>query len=66
MPGGLCTARGEEQTNIVRISVVKDQSTEIKISAFGTALPTNITVQRNNHSYHTYPTQALLGDNATD
>ena len=37
--------QNEQHTNTVRISVVKDQSIEIKISAFGTALPTNITVQ---------------------
>ena len=65
---GLCAARGEEQhTHTVRISVINDQSTEIKISALGTALPTNITAQRNNHSHHTYihtmTSQVLPGDN---
>ena len=55
MPGGLCAARAKEQhTNTVRISVMKDKSIEIKISVFGSALPTNITAQRNNHSHHTH------------
>ena len=51
MPGGLLAARGEEQTNTVRISVSKDQSIEIKISAFGTTLPT---------SQHSTEKQSLL------
>ena len=53
MPGGLCAAGAKEQTNTVRISVMKDQSKEIKTSkAIGAVLPTNITAQRNNHHTH--------------
>ena len=55
VPGGVCAPGAKEQhTSTIRISAVKDQSTEIKISAFGTTHPTNITAQRNNLSRHTY------------